>query len=826
MSRRPLANSARSSLLAFMPPGPHIRVMTSPGGRDLLAAMRRVSVVPLLAGAVMSAWACTPGPARPPRPERLVPVIPAPHIARPGTGAWNVPDTLDVWIADTANVELRALGRLATGISAAAIGRPVALTTGRQLRERAIQVRLIQPLVADREGTYTLTVAREGIEINASSGAGLFYGLQSLRQLLDDATAGCAGSRCPHPAARIPAITIVDTPRFPYRGLHLDVGRHFQPVAFVKKYIDLMARYKLNRFHWHLTEDQGWRIEIRKYPRLTSVGACRKETMLEKNFQPYVGDGLPHCGFYTQDEIRDVVRYAAERYVTIVPEIEMPGHAKAALAAYPELACTPGPFEVRTTWGVDEDVFCPSEQTFAFLEDVLSEVTELFPGRYIHVGGDEVPKVRWRASAVAREIIQRERLANEDGLQSWFIRRIERFLASKGRRLIGWDEILEGGLAPEATVMSWRGVSGGREAARQGHDVIMSPNSHLYFDYYQGDARFEPLANGGSISLERVYGYEPVPDSLTAAEAQHILGAQANLWTEYLKTPDAIEYMVWPRALALAEVTWSSREARDWGSFSMRLPAALRALGTAGVNYRIPHVEGLPGDRLTLSDRVEIRLQTAMPDAVIRYTVDGSDPTAASPKYERPFRLDVSAQGTRVVARAFGPDGRSSAPRAATFTRTTYRPADRLVVMEAGLRYRYFEASVRSTRAIDTLPPTREGSVPTVGRRGDETAERYALKLTGYLQVPADGLYEFALSSDDGSSLEIGERMVVDNDGLHGDEERTGMIALRKGLHPVVVRYFQGGGGASLALRSRRGDGEWTPVPAGWFVQAALPSSR
>lgn len=258
----------------------------------------------------------------------------------------------------------------------------------------------------------------------------------------------------------------------------------------------------------------------------------------------------------------------------------------------------------------------------------------------------------------------------------------------------------------------------------------------------------------------------------------------------------------------------------------MRLPAALRALGTAGVNYRIPHVEGLPGDRLTLSDRVEIRLQTAMPDAVIRYTVDGSDPTAASPKYERPFRLDVSAQGTRVVARAFGPDGRSSAPRAATFTRTTHRPADRLVVMEPGLRYRYFEASVRSTRAIDTLPPTREGSVPTVGRRGDETAERYALKLTGYVQVPADGLYEFALSSDDGSSLEIGERMVVDNDGLHGDEERTGMIALRKGLHPVVVRYFQGGGGASLALRSRRGDGEWTPVPAGWFVQAALPSSR
>jgi hexosaminidase len=743
-------------------------------------------------------------------------VIPAPHVTRPGSGSWNAPDTLDVWVADTSNAELKALGTLAVEI-AAATGKRVGLVTGRRIRDRAIQLRQIQTLVAEKEGTYTLTVAPEGIEISASSGAGLFYGLQSLRQLLESPDV-----RPPTSDVRLASLTIVDTPRFTWRGLHLDVGRHFQPVAFVKKYIDLMARYKLNTFHWHLTEDQGWRIEIKKYPRLTSVGGCRKETMVAKNFTPYVGDGIPHCGFFTQDEIRDVVQYAAERYVTVVPEIEMPGHSKAALAAYPELGCTRGPFEVLTIWGVDEDIFCPSEATFTFLEDVLSEVIDLFPGRYIHIGGDEVPKARWRASPVAQEIIRREGLKDEAELQSWFIRRIERFLLSRNRRLIGWDEILEGGLAPEATVMSWRGTSGGIAAAREGHDVIMSPNSHLYFDYYQGDARFEPLANGGLIPLDRVYAYEPVPDSLTPAQAVYILGAQANLWTEYLKTPEAIEYMVWPRALALAELTWSSREARDWESFSARLPGALRSLGRLGVAYRIPHVEGLEGDRLTLSDDVTITLRTSMPDAVIRYTTDGTDPTQASPVYQRPFRVDVSASGTRITARAFTTDGRSSAPRAALFTQTSYRPADQLTVIQPGLRYLYYEATVRSTRAIDTLPPTREAVVQGVARRGDERAERYAIRLTGYLRVPDDGLYEFALSSDDGSSLEIGDRVVVDNDGFHGDEERTGMIALRAGLHPITVRYFQGTGGAVLSMKYRRGEGTWSPVPDGWFVLAAL----
>ena len=772
--------------------------------------------------AVLAGSSCTPvPPGRPPvLRDRLVPVIPAPHVTRPGAGTWNAPDTLEVWVADTNNAELKALGTLAVEIVSSATGRTVSLTSARRIREGAIQLRQIQTLVAEKEGSYTLSVAPEGIEISSSTGAGLFYGLQSLRQLFESQAPGR------RPQGRLNALTIVDTPRFPWRGLHLDVARHFEPVAFVKKYVDLMSRYKLNTFHWHLTDDQGWRIEIRKYPRLTSVGGCRKETMVERNFNPYVGDGIPHCGFYTQDEIRDVVKYAAERYVTVVPEIEMPGHAKAALAAYPELACTPGPFEVWTMWGVDENIFCPSETTFTFLEDVLAEVVDLFPSRYIHIGGDEAPRVRWRASPMVQEIIRREGLRNEAEVQSWLNRRIERFLSSRNRRLIGWDEILEGGLAPEATVMSWRGTSGGIAAARQGHDVVMSPNSPLYFDHYQGDARFEPLAIGGFNPLERVYEYEPVPDSLTAAEATHILGAQANLWTEYLKTPAAVEYMVWPRALALAELTWSSKEARDWQSFVARLPDAFRALDKLNVNYRIPHVDGLDGDRLTLENSTEIRLTTTMPDAEIRYTIDGGDPTSTSPKYERPFRVAVTTQGTKVTARTFTKSGRSSAPRAATFTQTTYRPADRLIVVQQGLRYLYYEVNVRSTGAIDTIPPTREALVPRVGRRGDERPERYAIRLTGYLRVPDDDLYEFALTSDDGSSMDIGDRMVINNDGFHGDEERTGMIALRAGLHPVTVRYFQGTGGASLSLKYRRGKSAWAPVPDGWFVQAALTGGR
>jgi hexosaminidase len=580
-----------------------------------------------------------------------------------------------------------------------------------------------------------------------------------------------------------------------------------------------MALYKMNTFHWHLTEDQGWRIEIKRYPRLTAVGAWRKETILQKNFDPYVGDGVPYGGFYTQDQVRDIVAYAKQRYVTIVPEIEMPGHSKAALAAYPELACTPGPFEVSTVWGVDPDIYCPSERTFQFLEDVLTEVMALFPGPYIHIGGDEAPKDRWRASALAQDVIKREHFKDEDELQSWFIRRIEAFLIAHGRRLIGWDEILEGGLAPEATVMSWRGMDGGIAAARQGHDVIMTPGSHVYFDHYQGDPTYEPLAIGGYTPLDRVYGFEPVPDSLTPTEATHVLGAQGNVWTEYIETPDYVEYMVLPRMLALAEVVWSPKTRRDWNDFVTRLPAQLRRLDALGVRYRLPEVTGLETDRLSLEDTTTVTLGSPLPDATIVYRVDVGSTEGPVHAYDGPFRLAVTPDGAVVTARAVLPGGRASPPRAARFTRTTLRPTAtvRASDLAPGLKLTYYEGRVSRTAQITGLRARRHETASTVALQGFERPEEFALRFEGYLRVPADGIYQLVLTSDDGSVLRIGKDVVVDHDGPHTPTDRSSMIALAAGYHQIEVLFFQAGGGRALALQTGRAGEPLQALPVEWL---------
>jgi hexosaminidase len=430
------------------------------------------------------------------------------------------------------------------------------------------------------EGYYHMVVNAEGVDIFSTSASGLFYGTQSLMQLIVQEKKDW----------QVPYLTLTDFPRFSWRGLHLDVSRHFFPVDFVKRYIDLMARYKFNTFHWHLTEDQGWRIEIKKYPKLQEVAAYRKETLIgHYSAQPHQYDGQPYGGYYTQEEIKEVVAYAAERFVTIVPEIEMPGHALAALSAYPHLGCTTGPYETATLWGVFDDVYCAGkESTFTFLEDVLDEVIELFPGQYIHIGGDECPKTRWKECAQCQKRMKVEGLSDEHELQSYFIQRIEKYLNARGKKIIGWDEILEGGLAPNAAVMSWRGEEGGIAAAKAGHDVVMTPGFALYFDHYQGDPQNEPVAIGGNTSLKKVYSYEPIPASLDQNEQRFILGAQANVWTEYIKTPEHVEYMTYPRALALAEVVWSPKEARDWTSFVNRLTHQYVLLERQKVNFRKP----------------------------------------------------------------------------------------------------------------------------------------------------------------------------------------------------------------------------------------------
>ena len=492
---------------------------------------------------------------------------------------------------------------------------------------------------------YELNVDGEGIEVRASQFPGFLYALQSLGQLLPAAVYGTEPA--PDAAWEVPCVKIADAPRFAYRGMHLDVARHFFSVDEVKRYIDVMAIHKLNTLHWHLTDDQGWRIEIKRYPELTAVGSIRKATVVRKEWGTY--DGTPYGGFYTQDEIRDVVKYAADRGVTVIPEIDLPGHMLAALTAYPELGCTGGPYEVWGRWGVADDVLCPGrEKTFEFLEGVLTEVMELFPSEYIHIGGDECPKVRWekcpRCQAKIRQLGLKDdgEHTAEHYLQSYVTDRIGKFLARHGRRIIGWDEILEGRAPSDAVVMSWRGSEGGIAAAKLGHDVIMTPNSHFYFDYYQSlDTDAEPFGIGGYIPMEQVYSYDPAFPELTPEQQRHILGVQANLWTEYVLSDEHLEYMLLPRLAALSEVQWCLPETKDWNRFigSFRMDKIYSQLGYEFAK----HIFGVTASYAVDPEKGGVVMTlTTQGGAPIRYTLDGSDPTASSPLYKAPVTIGES----------------------------------------------------------------------------------------------------------------------------------------------------------------------------------------
>jgi hexosaminidase len=465
----------------------------------------------------------------------------------------------------------RILTGKATQNEAALLGAALACTVGAgSPADGAINL-IVDPAIPAEEA-YTLLVSPQRVTIRASQPAGMYFGTVTLKQLVQ--------------GSAIPCVEIEDAPRFVWRGALVDPARHFKPKADVLRYIDALALHKINILQMHLTDDQGWRIEIKKYPKLTEVGSVRKHTRVGREGKSDKFDDKPHGGFYTQADIREIVSHAAARHITVVPEIEMPGHAQAALTAYPEFGNTGERLEVWGQWGVSKNIFSVSEKTFAFLEDVLSEVLALFPSRYIHVGGDEVPKDQWRASAEAQARMKQLGLKSEAELQTWFIGRINKFLRSRGRTLTGWDEIIEGGMTPGAVVMSWRGEKGGIEAARHGHDVVMTPVSHTYFDYYQGPPEKEPLAIGGFIDLKKVYSYEPVPAELSAEEAKRVLGTQGQLWSEYLPAASHMEYMAFPRMTALAEVAWTPKERRDYASFLRRLPAQLARLKAIGVNFR------------------------------------------------------------------------------------------------------------------------------------------------------------------------------------------------------------------------------------------------
>lgn len=492
----------------------------------------------------------------------------------------------------------------------------------------------------DNAEAYKLIVNDKRVCISGASEAGVFYGIQTLRKSLPVAQ---------NINVNLSAVEIYDKPRFAYRGAMLDVARHFYTVDEVKTFIDMLALHNINRFHWHLTDDQGWRIEIKKYPKLMSVASERKETVVGRWYSG-IYDGKPYGGYYTQDELRDVIDYAAKRHITIIPEVDLPGHMQAALTAYPELGCTGGPYEVRTIWGVSQDVLCVGNDfTLQFVKDVLSEVADIFPSEYIHIGGDECPKVRWEKCPKCQERIRSLGLKSdakhtkEQRLQSYMIQEAAKYLKEKGKRIIGWTEILEGGLVPDATLMSWIGESGGIEAAHQHHDVIMTPNTYLYFDYYQSKkVEDEPLAIGGYLPIEKTYNYEPMPKELTEEEQQYIKGVQANLWTEYIPVFSQVQYMVLPRLGAAAEVQWTDPSKKDYKDFLRRVPHLVAVYDCYGWNYAT-HVYDVNVDMKadTVNHVLNVQLST-MADDPIYYTLDGQDPTEKSLKYTKPFTIDQS----------------------------------------------------------------------------------------------------------------------------------------------------------------------------------------
>ena len=628
---------------------------------------------------------------------------------------------------------------------------------------------------------HQLIVEPDGIELRAPTACGVFRGCQTLRQLVQPALK----AETPEPASkwRVPCVRIRDWPRYRWRGMLLDCGRHFMTKKFIKRYLDLLAYHKLNVLHWHLTEDQGWRLEIKRYPKLTEVGAWR-------------GEGEErYGGFYTQDDVREIVAYAKSRYITVVPEIEMPGHSLAALASYPQLGCVGQGYQVGTRWGVYDDVYCAgNEQVFEFLENVLAEVIELFPSEYIHIGGDECPKKRWHKCPKCQARIEAEGLRAEHELQSYFIRRIEKFLNARGRRLIGWDEILEGGLAPNATVQSWRGMDGAIAAATSGHDVISSPTSHCYLDYAQVRLPGEPTWMG-YIPLERSYEFEPTPAQLTPEQARHVLGLEGNIWTEHAPQ-ERVDWQVFPRLCALAEVGWSPKDRRNWNDFTARMETHYRRLDTLGVQYFLPPPQCTSNARV-FEDSAELVLKDPLGRGAVRYTVDGSDPVSDSPAYDKPVCL---AETTVVKAQTFLADDRASS--IAEFRFRKLRPREPVAVPDAvsGLAYAYYEGSWQRLPDFDELTPTATGTTLTFSLDVRRRADNFALRFTGYLQVPTDGVYTFYSLSDDGSRLWIGADLVVDCDGLHTTGEQSGQIILRAGKHPITVAHFEAGGAQCLEV--------------------------
>ncbi len=644
--------------------------------------------------------------------------------------------------------------------------------------------------VANDEG-YTLDVTKDGAVVVAKTAQGLFYGMQSFLQLLPAEIE--SPSKVNGIAWQAPAVSIKDAPRFGYRGIMLDPCRHFMPVENVKKYLDVLSLFKMNRMHWHLTDDQGWRIEIKKYPKLTEIASKRID-----------GEGTEHSGYYTQEEIKEIVKYAADRFITVVPELELPGHEMAAIAAYPNLSCKGEQGTPRVIWGVEDIVMCPGkEDMFTFLQDVIDEMVPLFPSEYFHIGGDECPKISWKNCPLCQKRIKDEGLkadskhSAEERLQSYVIQRMEKYLATKGKKIIGWDEILEGGLAPSATVMSWRGEDGGIAAALMDHTVIMTPGGNgMYLDAYQGDSKIEPVTIGGYTLLEKTYSYDPIPDTLVAmGKSNYILGVQGNTWSEYMHDEAKRDYMVFPRILAVAEIGWTNLDRKDYKDFERRIENAYVRLDGHAINYHIPQPEQPNGscNFVAFTDKASLEFKTTRPIKMV-YTLDGSEPTPASTAYTAP--IEITETTTLKIASVL-PSGKMSPIRTIQVEKQSLAPAKEVAKTTPGLNMevtdgmylnvKELEAAQKETKksVIKDLKEIRSVVKTSESMRG---VNQYAAVATGYVNIPEDGVY---FISSDLEEVWIDGKLLVNNGGeVKRFSRHDSSVALAKGLHEIKAVFL------------------------------------
>lgn len=637
---------------------------------------------------------------------------------------------------------------------------------------------------------YRLSIQEKQVELTGSA-AGLFYGVQTLEQLAPPSKSKVLNFQ---------AAIIKDEPRFGYRGLMLDVSRHFYSISYIKKFLTTMAHFKFNKFHWHLTDDQGWRIEIKKYPKLQSVAAWRVPLEREHH-SPFIVNNR-YGGFYTQEEIKEIVAYATRLHITVIPEIEMPGHSSAALTAYPHLGCTGGSYTVQQRGGVFKDVYCAGkDSTFLFLQDVLTEVLPLFPGQYIHIGGDETPKDSWRKCPRCQERRKAEGLKDDHELQSYFVQRIEKFINSMGKKMIGWDEILEGGLASNATVMSWRGEKGGIAAASQKHDVIMSPYTYLYFDYAQGTLNLEPPAFPVVLTLANVYKYEPLSELLKADEHKYIKGVQANIWAEKIFEEEHADYMIYPRALALSEIAWSPASAKNYDHFFEKLKVRLAALETTGINFRIPEPVNFK-NVTTIEDHVQIDLAPSVYGAMLYYTLDGTIPTSKGLKYKKPFSIKLADDSPLVVkTMVVLPSGRKSNVYTMTHIKRSFKTSLAVSPAKQGLSFKATKDQVKLAKNIKIAMADTSGTTAAFTLSPFTSWPDFGVSYEGYFMAPEDEMYTFKVKSDDGAVLYVGDDLILDNDGAHAIAEASVSVPLRKGYHKIRLQYFDAGGGRQLEVK-------------------------